>query len=52
MGFPSDLEIASRATLRPLPEIAAEHGIPVELLEPYGAGAAKKSRRASPVAVG
>ncbi len=41
--FPSDLEIARGANLRPLTEIAAEAGIPVEMLEPYGAGAAKIS---------
>ncbi len=41
MGFPSDLEIASHATLRPLTEIAASAGIPLEHLEPYGSGAAK-----------
>ncbi len=41
MGFPSDLEIAKQANLRPLPEIAEASGIPTELLEPYGSGAAK-----------
>ena len=41
MPFPSDLEIASQANLRPLEEIAAAAGIPVEHLEPYGKGAAK-----------
>jgi len=41
MGFPSDLEIASQATLEPLTEIAAESGIPLHCLEPYGTGAAK-----------
>ncbi|MCY4273160.1 MAG: formate--tetrahydrofolate ligase [bacterium] len=43
MSFPSDLEIARGANLRPLTEIAGEAGIPVEMLEPYGAGAAKIS---------
>ena len=43
MSFPSDLEIARGANLRPLTEIAEEAGIPVEMLEPYGAGAAKIS---------
>ncbi len=43
MSFPSDLEIARGANLRPLSEIAEEAGIPVEMLEPYGAGAAKIS---------
>lgn len=41
MGFPSDLEIASRARLRPLTEIADDAGIPLESVEPYGSGAAK-----------
>ncbi len=43
MSFPSDLEIARGANLRPLTDIAEEAGIPVEMLEPYGAGAAKIS---------
>ena len=43
MPFPTDLEIASQANLRPLGEIAADAGIPAEMLEPYGAGAAKVS---------
>ena len=43
MPFPSDLEIASQASLKPLGEIAADAGIPAEMLEPYGAGAAKVS---------
>jgi len=41
MSFPSDLDIASAATLKPLTEIASESGIPLEHLEPYGSGAAK-----------
>ena len=41
MAFPSDLEIARGATLRPLTDIADEAGIPQECLEPYGSGAAK-----------
>ena len=41
MPFPTDLEIASQAELKPLGEIAADAGIPAEMLEPYGAGAAK-----------
>ena len=41
MSFPSDLEIASQANLKPLTEIAASAGIPDECLEPYGSGAAK-----------
>ena len=43
MPFPSDLEIASQATLKPLDSIAADAGIPPEMLEPYGTGAAKVS---------
>ena len=43
MSFPSDLEIARGANLRPLTDVAEEAGIPVEMLEPYGAGAAKIS---------
>ncbi len=41
MPFPSDLEIAKAANLKPLTEIAEGSGIPTELLEPYGTGAAK-----------
>ena len=41
MSFPSDLEIATQASLAPLSDIAAAAGIPTECLEPYGAGAAK-----------
>ena len=41
MGFPSDLEIASKAKLKPLSDIASESSIPLECLEPYGSGAAK-----------
>ena len=36
MSFPSDLEIARGAALKPLEDIAAEMGIPLHLLEPYG----------------
>ena len=43
MPFPSDLEIASQAKLKPLSEIAAAAGIPADTLEPYGSGAAKVS---------
>ncbi|MCY4666295.1 MAG: formate--tetrahydrofolate ligase, partial [Acidimicrobiaceae bacterium] len=43
MPFPTDLEIASQANLKPLGEIAADAGIPAEMLEPYGVGAAKVS---------
>ncbi len=41
MPFPSDLEIAKAANLKPLVDIAQGSGIPTELLEPYGSGAAK-----------
>jgi formate--tetrahydrofolate ligase len=41
MAFPSDLDIASQARLRPLEEIADVAGIPREHLEFYGKGAAK-----------
>lgn len=41
MSFPSDLEIATAATLRPLAEIADAAGIPADMLEPYGRGTAK-----------
>ena len=40
-SFPSDLDIARQARLQPLTEIAEEAGIPLDLLEPYGNGAAK-----------
>ena len=39
--FPSDLDIASAATIRPLTEIAHDAGIPQEFLELYGHGVAK-----------
>ena len=41
MTFPSDLEIAQHAPLKPLPDIAAEMGIGPHLLEPYGDSVAK-----------
>ena len=40
-AFPSDLEIATQARLRPLTDVAADAGVPSECLEPYGRGAAK-----------
>lgn len=43
MSFPSDLEIARKATLKPLTEIADTAGIDHEFLEPYGNIAAKIS---------
>src|SRR6516162_9384822 len=36
MAFPSDLEIARRAQLKPVDDIAGEMGLGVHLLEPYG----------------
>src|ERR1700682_3162257 len=39
--FPTDLDIARRATLLPMPEIAARMGIGPHLLEPYGYDVAK-----------
>jgi formate--tetrahydrofolate ligase len=39
--FPSDLEIARQAELKPLPEIADGMGIGEHLLEPYGDSVAK-----------
>src|SRR5215210_1342093 len=39
--FPSDLEIARQAKLKPLPEIADGMGIGEHLLEPYGDAVAK-----------
>jgi formate--tetrahydrofolate ligase len=36
MAFPSDLEIARGAALKPLEDISDEMGIPAHLLEPYG----------------
>src|SRR3712207_4170068 len=41
MAFPSDLEIARRASTRALPDVAADMGIGPHLLEPYGTGVAK-----------
>jgi formate--tetrahydrofolate ligase len=39
--MPNDLEIARKARLKPLPEIAGEMGIGEHLLEPYGDAVAK-----------
>ena len=39
--FPTDLEIARKARLLPMPEIAAKMGIGPHLLEPYGYDVAK-----------
>lgn len=43
MALPSDLEIARGASLAPLAQVAADAGIPADLVEPYGRGAAKIS---------
>ena len=40
-SFPSDLEIAQRATLAPLAEVAAKIGIEERFLRPYGSDVAK-----------
>jgi formate--tetrahydrofolate ligase len=39
--FPTDLEIARQAKLKPMPEVAARMGIGPHLLEPYGYDVAK-----------
>jgi formate--tetrahydrofolate ligase len=39
--FPTDLEIARRAQLLPMPDIASKMGIGPHLLEPYGSDVAK-----------
>ncbi len=36
MAFPSDLEIARGAKLKPIEDIALDMGLPARLLEPYG----------------
>ncbi len=41
MSFPSDLEIAQDASLKPLTDIADQLGIGAHLLEPYGESVAK-----------
>jgi formate--tetrahydrofolate ligase len=41
MSFPTDLEIARRATPKPMSEIAAKMGIGEHLLQPYGSDLAK-----------
>src|SRR3984885_5077112 len=43
MPLPPAIEIARRATLRPMSDIAAQMGIEPRLLEPYGTGVAKVS---------
>jgi formate--tetrahydrofolate ligase len=41
MTFPSDLEIARSALLKPLDDIASQMGLPEHLLEPYGSDVKK-----------
>src|SRR5215469_15016072 len=41
MPFPSDLEIARQAMLKPLDDVAGEIGIGPHLLEPYGESVVK-----------
>src|SRR5689334_2061724 len=41
MAFPSDLEIARSAHLKPIDDIASEIGLGMHLLEPYGEHVAK-----------
>ena len=41
MSIPSDLEIAQKATLKPLDDVAAAMDLPLHLLEPYGRDVAK-----------
>ena len=43
MTLPSDLEIASDASLDPIADVAAAAHLPVESLEPYGVDTAKIS---------
>ena len=43
MTLPPAIEIARRASLRPITEIAGDMGLPPELLQPYGAYVAKVS---------
>ena len=41
MSFPSDLEIAQKAHLKPIADIARHLGIDPEVIEPYGRNKAK-----------
>ncbi|MBO0873191.1 MAG: formate--tetrahydrofolate ligase, partial [Pseudonocardia sp.] len=41
MAFPSDLEIARGAQLKPIEDVAGEMGVGAHLLEPYGRDVAK-----------
>jgi formate--tetrahydrofolate ligase len=46
MSFPSDLEIARNASLKPLSDVAESMGLPPHLLHPYGESVAKISLEA------
>ncbi len=46
MAFPSDLDIARAAALKPVDDIAGDMGLPAHLLEPYGSDVTKVSLRA------
>lgn len=48
--MPSDLEIASEATLRPIADVAADLGVDPEHVEPYGRDVAKIDLAAAAVA--
>ena len=41
MAFPSDLEIAQKAQLKPIATIAMDLGIDPDVIEPYGRTKAK-----------
>ena len=41
MTIPKDLEVARKARLEPLPDVAEAIGIGEHLLEPYGSNVAK-----------
>ncbi|HWL96430.1 MAG TPA: formate--tetrahydrofolate ligase [Nocardioidaceae bacterium] len=43
MAFPSDLDIARAAALKPVDDIAGDMGLPTHLLEPYGSDVTKVS---------
>ena len=43
MAFPSDLDIARAAALKPVDDIAGDMGLPAHLLEPYGSDVTKVS---------
>ncbi len=41
MPFATDLDISQSAVLKPLADVAAQMGLPDDLLEPYGSHVAK-----------